>query len=187
MPRPHRIQIGGGLYHLTSRANFGRQAFEADVERECFLDLVAETVDRYGWSCRAYCVMSTHYHLLVRTPQPDLAEAMQFLKGRYAQWANWSRKQRGHLFEGRFGSVLVESDGHAHEIHRYIALNPVRAGIVRRPERWRWASTAALLGLEPPAPFLDVAAALETFHANEISARRRFRTFLRDADVLDAA
>jgi putative transposase len=187
VPRPPRLQVAGGLYHLTSRANLGRVAFGDDRERECFLELVAETVKRFAWSCRAYCVLSTHYHLFVATPEADLAAGMQYLKGRYAQWANWSRKERGHLFEGRFRSLLVESIGHAYEVQRYIALNPVRAGIVRRPEEWPWASTRALLGLERPAEFLDVTSALQTFDANVISARRRFRSFLRDVDALDAA
>ena len=187
MPRPHRIQVSGGLYHLTSRANFGRVAFESHKERAFFLELLAQTVRRHGWSCIAYCVLSTHYHLFVTTPEPDIAAGMQYLKGSYAQWANWRRKERGHLFDGRYKSVLVQSDGHAHEVHRYIALNPVRARIVHRPEQWGWASTRALLGLERPAPFLDVASALGTFDDNEISARRRFRSFLKDADVLDTA
>jgi putative transposase len=116
-----------------------------------------------------------------------VAAGMQYLNGRYGQWVNWSRGERGHLFEGRYKSALVESSGHAYEVHRYLALNPVRAGLVRRPEDWRWSSTRALLGLEGPPPLLDVRAALGLFDANGVSARRRLRSFLRDADVMDAA
>jgi putative transposase len=187
VPRPPRAQVPGGLYHLTTRSNFGRLAFATDGERAQFLALVAQTVGRHAWSCLAYCVMSTHYHLLVATPNPDVAAGMQYLKGRYAQWANWSREERGHVFEGRYRSVLVQSSGHALEVHRYIALNPVRAGLVARAEDWRWASTRALFGLERPATFLDVATALEPFGASPASGRRRLRSFVRDADDYDAA
>jgi putative transposase len=187
LPRPYRTQIADGLYHLTTRANYGRLAFRTDDEREQFLGFVAETIGRHGWSCRAYCVLSTHYHLFLATPEPDLAAGMQYLKGRYAQWANWSRKERGHLFEGRYRSVLVESPGHALEVQRYVALNPVRAGLAARPEDWRWSSTRALFGLEPAPPFLDVDAALEPFGPSWTSARRRLRSFVQDSVVSDTA
>jgi putative transposase len=187
VPRPHRLQVAGGVYHLTTRSNLGRVAFASDRERAQFLSFVAETVARHAWSCRAYCVLSTHYHLLVATPEPNVAAGMQYLKGRYAQWVNWSREEGGHLFEGRYRSVLVENDGHALEVHRYIALNPVRAGLVRDAESWQWSSVRALLALEPAAPFLDVASALAPFGPTSVSARRRLRAFIRDTAASDQA
>jgi hypothetical protein len=125
--------------------------------------------------------------LLCLTPQPDLAAGMQYLNGRYAQWANWRRSERGHIFEGRYGAVLVESDSHALEVHRYIALNPVRAGLVRGPVDWPWSSLQYLLGHRPPPSFLDVRAVLEEFGPSVASARRRLRTFIRDGIARDAA
>ena len=100
--------------------------------------------------------------------------------GRYAQWANWHRRERGHLFEGRYRSVLVETESHALEVYRYIALNPVRAGLVRDPTLWRWSSLPAVLGLCEPEPFLDVQAVLDEFGPSPASARRRIRTFIRE-------
>lgn len=186
MPRSPRIQVAGGLYHVTARANQGRVAFSDDDERTQFLAVLDELVVRRGWSCRAYCLLTTHYHLLFVTPNGDLSAGMQFLNGRFAQWANWRRSQRGHVFEGRYRSVLVESESHALEAQRYIALNPVRAGLVRQPEDWPWSSLRAILGLAKGASLLDVRAVLEEFGPNAISARRRIRTFIRDALVQDA-
>ena len=187
MPRPPRIQVAGGLYHLTARANVGRVAFQDDGERTEFLTVLERVVRRCGWSCRAYCLLSTHYHLLCLTPEADLAAGMQYLNGRYAQWANWRRKERGHVFEGRYGAVLVESESHALEVQRYIALNPVRAGLVRDPEDWPWSSLRAVLGLRQAPWFLDARAVLEEFGPNVVSARRRIRTFVRDALAQDVA
>lgn len=187
MPRPLRLQVPGGLYHITARANCGRAAFEDDDDRAQFLNVLEGVVHRHEWSCRSYCVLSTHYHLLCLTPQPDLAAGMQYLNGRYAQWANWRRSERGHIFEGRYGAVLVESDSHALEVHRYIALNPVRAGLVRGPVDWPWSSLQYLLGHRPPPSFLDVRAVLEEFGPSVASARRRLRTFIRDGIARDAA
>jgi REP element-mobilizing transposase RayT len=177
----------GGLYHVTSRSNLGRLAFREDEERAQFLALLGAGVTRCGWSCRSYCVLSTHFHLLIVTPEPDLSAGMQYLKGRYAQWANWRRSERSHLFEGRFRSVLVETDSHLLELHRYIALNPVRAGLVRNPEDWPWSSLRATLGHETPLPFLDVRGALEDFGATTPSARRRLRMFIQDGIIGDGA
>lgn len=187
MPRPHRVQVAGGLYHVTAHSNVGRLAFRDHRERKRFLVLLGATVLRRGWSCRAYCLLSTHYHLFLTTPQADIAAGMQYLNGRYGQWANWNRTERGHLFEARYGAVLVESQGHATEVHRYIALNPVRAGLVTRPEEWKWSSYSAVLGLVNPLPLLDVEAALADFASTPAEARRRLRSFVSDGLLSDAA
>jgi putative transposase len=187
MPRPPRLQVAGGLYHVTAKGNTGRVAFTDDVDRAHFLGLLSKVVRLYGWSCRSYCVLSTHYHLMFLTPQADIAAGMQYLNSRYAQWANWRREERGHIFEGRYGAVLVKSESHSLEAQRYITMNPVRAGIVRRPEDWPWGSYPALIGLRTPRGLLDVPAALADFGPSVVSARRRLRAFIRDAMELDRA
>lgn len=187
MPRPPRPQIPGGLYHITSRSNHGRVVFGDDAEREVFLSVLAETVEKRRWSCRSYCLLSTHYHLVVATPDGDIAAGIQCLNSRFAQWANWHRAERSHIFEGRYKSVLVETDAHAIELHRYIALNPVRAGLVRNPEDWTWSSVRATLGRIAPPDFLDVSAALATFGGDFGTARRRLRVFLRDGLLADSS
>ncbi|HEV3477907.1 MAG TPA: transposase [Gaiellaceae bacterium] len=187
MPRPPRLQVAGGLYHVTASSNTGRIAFAHDDEREMFLALLAEVVQRRGWSCRSFCLLSTHYHLLVLTPEPDLAAGMQFLNGRYGQWANWRREEDGHVFKGRYGARFVTSEGHALECHRYIALNPVRAGLVRDPLAWPWGSLPALLGRCAPPDFLDLQSVYDEFGPAVAAARRRLRSFIRDGLAQDAA
>jgi putative transposase len=180
MPRPLRIQAPGAQYHVTSSGNTARTLFRGDKERTDFLDMVGDLVAGRGWVCRSYCLLSTHYHLLVETPEPDLAAGMQYLNGRYGQRVNWRRGEKGHVFAARYDSVLVEGDGHRLELYRYIALNPVRAGLVENPEDWRWSSYAALLDLAPSPAFLDVAGALQDFAEATDSARTRLRTFVVD-------
>ena len=166
---------------MTANGGLRRALFENDTERAEFLNLVAKVVALRGWSCRSYSLLTTHYHLLVNTPAGDLSAGLQHLNGRYAQWANWRRGERGHLFRERFNSVLVVSGGHADESYRYIAMNPVRAGVVAQPEEWRWSSYPALLGLAPAAPCLDVRGALLDFHLDEQAARVRLRSFINEA------
>jgi REP element-mobilizing transposase RayT len=187
VPRPLRLQAAGARYHITTHSNFGRVAFRHDFERAQFLALLDATVQRCGWSCHSYCLLSTHYHLVVVTPEPNIAIGMQYLNGRYAQWANWARNERGHIFEGRYYSVHVETDAHAAEVHRYIAMNPVRAGLVRDPEDWPWSSLPATLGRKRRPAFLDVDAVLGEFGSTPSSARRRLRMFVRAGLAADRA
>jgi REP-associated tyrosine transposase len=187
MPRPPRPQVAGGRYHVTANSNYGRVVFRDDEEREWFLAFVEAGVARYGWSCHSYCLLSTHYHLLMETPQPNISAGMQYINGRYGQWANWHREERSHVFEGRFGSRLVVNESHALEVHRYIALNPVRAGLVRDPEEWPWSSLAAILGRAKPRAFLDVDTVLDELGSTRSAARRRLRRFIQDGLEMDAA
>ena len=125
--------------------------FRDDKDRRQFLKLLDDVVARHEWSCHAFVLMSTHYHVLVRTPNPDLARGMQRLNSCYAQHFNRRHGETGHRFERRYHSVLIESDAHALELVRYLALNPVRAGACREAAAWRWSSYATIVrGERPP-------------------------------------
>jgi REP element-mobilizing transposase RayT len=178
MPRPHRLQIPGGLYHLTSRGNRRQRIFLDDHDRHQFLDLAGSVARRRGWLCSSYCLMPNHYHLLLETPEPDLSAGMQEINSRHAMWFNWRYELDGHLFQGRFKSVLVETETHLLELVRYVVLNPVRAGLCRRPEDWRWSSYAAAVSgtMSPPALAERV---LSEFGSGFV-ARERLRRFVED-------
>jgi putative transposase len=187
MPRPARVEVPDGLYHVTTNATHGNEVFCDDADRAAWLRLLGAVVQVFRWQCHAYCLLSPPFHLLIRIEEATLARGMQYLNGRYAQWANWRRGERSHVFEGRFQSVLVETESHALEAHRYIELNPVRAGLVSDPAEWPWSSFGAIAGLVRPPGFLDVDAALALFGASKASARRHFRMFVREGLRRDAA
>ena len=100
--------------------------------------------------------MTTHYHAFVRKHHDDLGDGMQFLNSSYAHAFNHRHGRRDHLFGRRYSSTSVEGQGHALELVRYLAANPVRAGLCHRPQDWRWGSYAATVGLAPRPPFLSV-------------------------------
>jgi putative transposase len=177
-PRPHRIQAAGAIYHLTSRGNSGRPIFLDDRDRQLFLMLFGMVVDRYGWHCYGFCLMTTHYHLLVMTPRPDLARGMQLLNGLYAQRFNRRHAHEGHVFRGRYHSTLVEREGHLVELHRYLSLNPVRAGVCQSPHDWPWSGYRATIGVERAPSFLTVEPILELFAGSEGTARKRLVAFV---------
>jgi REP-associated tyrosine transposase len=163
MPRRPRIEVEDGIFHVASRAVDTVFAYREATDRLDFLDFLWTTVGMYEWRCQSYCLMGTHYHLIVQTPNANLAAGMQMLNGRYAQRFNWRYDRRGHLFGGRFISVLIRDDAHLMAAHRYVARNPVRAGLCPDPGAWHWSSYRAVIGLNPPPILLDVKGALRAF------------------------
>jgi hypothetical protein len=125
--------------------------------------------------------MPNHYHLLVETPAADLSTGMHWLNFRYAQGFNHRHALDGHLFQDRFYSVVVEGDGHLVELSRYLALNPVSAGLCHLPGEWTWGSYAAVAGSASPRRFLAVGRVLRFFGRDNTSARAAFRAFVNDS------
>jgi REP element-mobilizing transposase RayT len=155
MARKPRVQIADVIYHVTSRAVDKRPIFGVvSGDREFFLVLLQLVVMRCGWRLHAYCLMGNHFHLLVETPDANLAAGMQFLKSRYAIWFNTNTGREGALFERRYRSELVEREAHAYELTRYIVLNPVRAKLCAHPRDWRWSSYCAAIGAVRVPSFL---------------------------------
>ena len=155
MARRLRLQVAGAHYHVGVRGNDKAPVFLGAEDRERFIALLADVVERFGWRCYAYCLMENHYHLALMTPEPNLGAGMGRLNQIYAQWFNHRHDRVGHLFEQRYWSRLLESEAHMVAVVRYIAANPVRAGLCERPEEWRWSSARATAGLVRAPSFLD--------------------------------
>ena len=187
MARPHRPNVADATYHVATRAVHEHVAFVTVLDRVHFLAVLARTVARFGWIVLAYCLMGTHYHLLVRTPEPNISRGMQLLNGWYAQRFNVRHGREGHAFGRRFASKLVGDDAHLLATHRYIARNPVDAGLVAAPEEWPWSSCAATAALARVPPFLAVSEALRPFGYDRLAAERAYLAFVRGEPVLIAA
>jgi putative transposase len=160
------------LYHVTSRGVDRRDIFLGTRTYVAFLDIVDQTVVRYRWICHAYCLMRNHFHLVVETPQANISAGMQFLKGEYASWFNFTVGREGALYERRFHEVVAEDEAHAIALSRYVALNPVRAGWVSEPDDWLWSSYAATIGLGPRPRFLSTELTLGLFGGRGDAAER---------------
>ena len=160
----------------------GRMAIFLD-ERDYrqFMQLFREIVEDGRILCWNYCLMPNHYHATLEPQLPNISKAIQQLNGRYAQWWNHRHEKVGHVFQGRFKSQLVQRDGYALTLSRYVALNPVRAQLVKRPEEWRWSSYASTIGLRPVPPFLSAESTLALFGEGESEQRRqRLADFVTD-------
>lgn len=165
---------------MTGRGVRQLWLFLDDEDRSTYMALLTKAMGRFGWLVHSYCLMSNHVHLLVETPQANLSTGMQWIHGRYAEHVNQRHGHEGHAFDRRFHSVLVERESHLLEAVRYISMNPVRAGICRRPEAFPWSSYRELIGMAPrTCTSLD--RILACFAQDPELARRRFAAFVRDA------
>ncbi|HEX6664393.1 MAG TPA: transposase [Gaiellaceae bacterium] len=184
MTRPHRIEEPGGIFHIATRSVDERHAFGTIEDRWSFLGVLNDVVDEYNWLCKGYCLMGSHYHLIVETPKPNLSLGMQRLNGIYAQRFNGRHARRGHLFGGRFFSVLTGNEQHLLAALRYVARNPVEAGLCARPADWRWGSYRATIGLEPALLLLDVDGVLGLFGSRRHVARAEFARLVEGPEPL---
>jgi len=161
MARKPRIHIPGAFYHVMLRGNAGDDIFLSDKERHHFYLLLQDGVIRFNHRIHAFCLMDNHVHLVIQIGETSLSTIMQNLSFRYTRWFNSQHKRAGHLFQGRFKSILVEEDSYLLELVRYIHLNPVRAGICGHLKDHQWNSNAAYLGHE----------IISWIHTDEVLAR----------------
>jgi len=179
MARPLRIEYSGAVYHVTSRGNGGNNIYQDDQDRKTFLNVLAEVVKKCNWYCHAYCLMGNHYHLLIETPEANLSYGMRQLNGVYTQRYNKKHKNIGHIFQGRFKSILVDKENYLLELTRYIVLNPVRAKLVESPDQWIWGSYRATAGLIKTPEYLLVDWILSMFGTDRQLAQKRYRQFVK--------
>jgi putative transposase len=173
-----------GIYHVATRTVDRREfSFADDYGRVFWLDVVSRAIDRLEWICWAYVVIGTHYHLLVDTPKGNLSIGMQFLNGVYAQRYNKVVRRDGHLFSARFWSREIKDDNDLKAAVRYVARNPVEAGLCRDAVDWPWSSYSAAIGTTPAPSFFDVHRPLALFDDNEKRARAAFRRYVTAKDT----
>lgn len=141
--RPRNELPPAGIYHVTTRGVARTAIFLDDDERRLFLRLFAAEVQCHGWRCHAFCLMTTHYHLVVETELWRLSEGMHRLNGAYALTFNRRHHRSGHLFGERFAAWVPRDDAHLQATCEYVLQNPVRAGLCPEAADWPWAAARA--------------------------------------------
>jgi len=187
MPRQPRYEAAGALHHVVSKGNAGESIVRNDVDRRGFVTRLGNAVYRYRWRCLAFCLLDTHFHLILGTPSPNLGEGMRWFKSACAQDLNYRHGRSGHVFGGRFYSAPLLSDDHLVAALVYVFLNPVRAGVVRSPYDWAWSSYPATVGRIRSPQFLDVNGVLELFGPEPATARVRLLGTVDETLRLDRA
>ena len=138
MARIRRTELPDGLFHVTALGVDKTDIFRDDADRISFLELLLDSVDRFAWRMFALCLLTTHYHLVLESTRANLSDGVQYLSGTHAVRFNKRHRRTGHLFGARFDSRVIEGDEYLAAACDYVWQNPVRAGLVERPEEWRW-------------------------------------------------
>lgn len=182
MPRSLRIEKANGIYHIINRGNYRQDLFINDGAHESFERCLFEACVKCGWVLEGYCVMTNHFHLVVRTPKGNLIYGMKWLQSTFANRYHKFRKLHGKLFQGRYKSLIVEEGSYLGALLHYTHLNPVRAGMtdVAGLRDYRWSSYWYLHRPNLRPEFLDCTGALEAAGglADTAHGRKKYAEYL---------
>jgi len=184
MARPLRLEYEGAFYHVTSRGNERKKIFFTETDHLKFLDYLKEAKKKYGILLHGYVLMTNHYHLLIETPEANLSKVMHYLNGAYTTYVNIKKKRNGHLFQGRYKAIIVDRDSYLGELSRYIHLNPVRAGLVNKPEDYPYSSYRAYISAKVN-DMITTDLVLRMVGAGKSDSRERYRAFVEAGDGRD--
>jgi putative transposase len=176
MSRPWRIQFPNAVYHVTSRGNNRQVIFRDDPDREKLLGLLDQASSRFNIHILAFCLMSNHYHLFLRTPGANLSAAMHWLNTSYSGYFQRRWGQSGHIFQGRYKAVVVVDEAHWQRLSMYIHLNPVRAGIVNDPASYEWSSFRDYTSSRSRFSWIKPEYILAQYGKSETLSRRIYRS-----------
>jgi putative transposase len=177
VPRAQR-DLAPGIQHIGVGATGAGVYFNDDLDRETWLRLFCSTLDRLTWRCLAVCLLSTHWHAIVDLPDNSLAAGMHRIVGGYSRRYNLRHERTGYLVRSRYWSRRKETPEAVLEAFRYVARNPIGAGLVARPEDWRWSSYARTIGASQSFEFVDAADILGEFGSTRIAQIRGLRRFV---------
>lgn len=169
---------------MITRGNDRKDIFHSREDHDKFIQLLMSQKHKLPFYLYAYCLMTNHIHLLIERRTDDIGRIMHRVLTGYTQYYNRRYKKVGHVLQGRYKSVLCQSETYLTTLVKYIHLNPVKAKMVSRAEEYRFSSHRAYLGLDPAGP-LDVDTVLRHFGSKKAVARKRFAAFVDGTDRLD--
>jgi putative transposase len=190
--RPLRIEFAGALYHLTGRGNARQRIFADETDCAEFVQLLVESLERYDVALHAYVLMGNHYHLMAETRRANLSRWMHWLTTAYTVYFNRRHRRVGHLFQGRYKSIVVEAEGYCLSLSRYLHLNPVRGKVLGRGDplerrqrlrAWRWSSYRGYSGLAKSGPWISEDLVLGETSGPRKGRRLRYRRFVEEGLV----
>jgi len=187
MARPLRIQYPGAVYHITCRGNERKDIFKDDIDRKTFLNLLIASSKIYRIKIYSYVLMTNHFHLLIETPIGNLSEFMRQFNITYTSHYNRRHNRTGHLYQGRYKSVLVDKDMYLAVLSRYIHLNPVKIKKMkeitereklRYLKNYKWSSLPGYINRRAKQQIIDYTLILKEYGGDNDKARRAYKEML---------
>jgi putative transposase len=183
MARPLRVHAPGVAAHVVSRGDDRRPIFLDSIDYERYLALLANGLSRFGITCHSFCLLWNHLHIVVTPYVFPIWRLMQQVNSSYCSWFNVRHQRVGHVLQGRYDSRLIDDASYFLNAIRYVALNPVAARQVMRPEDWPWSSYRALMGLGNMPTFVNTSEICRNLDAeDEHDMRLRLKAFVEAGD-----
>ena len=181
MSRPLRIEYPDAWYHIMNRGGRYEAIFEDKNDYSIFLDLLQETIDIFHVKVSAFCLMQNHYHLLIQTPEANISRSMRHINGVYTQRFNKIHGYDGHLFRGRYKSILIDADSYLLQVMRYIHRNPITAGLTENLN-YTWSSHKAYLSDAKKWNWVSRDKILKMLSGNKALQKIVYRDFVKESD-----
>ena len=178
MSRPLRIEYPGAWYHVMNRGRRAENIFPGKEDYQKFFELLKESSEMWNVTIAAYCLMPSHYHMLIQTPDANLSRFMRHVDGVYTQRFNRLHGCDGHLFRGRYKSILVDEDAYLLQVIRYIHRNPLEAGLVDKLDAYEWSSHKGYISRANKWDWLSKDFVLSMLTMNKRQQRRAYRQFV---------
>jgi len=184
MVRPLRVQYPGAVYHVTCRGNERRQIYKDDRDRKRFLEILTQSIKTYNIRLYSYVLMDNHFHLLVETPLGNLGEFMRHFNITYTSYFNRRHSRTGHLYQGRYKSIIVDKNEYLSLLSRYIHLNPVRTKQMKgRTEKdkkeylreYRWSSLSGYIDKRKKEGFINYEVVLGEYRGENDQGREAYK------------
>jgi len=181
MSRPLRIEYPDAWYHIMNRGRRHEAVFEDKDDYAMFLALLQETIEIFHIKVSAYCLMQNHYHMLIQTPESNISRSMRHINGVYTQRFNKRHGYDGHLFRGRYKSILIETDSYLLQVMRYIHRNPINAGVTE-DLNYTWSSHNAYLSDARKWNWVSRDKILEMLNKEKVLQKSVYRDFVKESD-----
>src|SRR4030066_947071 len=184
MARNPRIEFEGAFYHVITRGNQKQKIFRDKEDYLKYLEILSGYKTRYRYSLYSYVLMSNHVHLLVETQKIPLSKILQGINQSYTAYFNKRYKTVGHLFQGRYKAILCDRDEYLLSLVKYIHLNPVRAKIVKFPDKYQWSSQHSYIKKTDGINIIDTDQVLRMFSEEKQSARKLYSAYMSDSQIV---
>ena len=184
MARKPRIEFDGALYHVITRGNQKKHVFLDTEDHDRYLKILGNYKVRYGFTIYAYVLLGNHVHLLMETKEAPLSKILQGINQSYTMYFNRRYVTVGHLFQGRYKAILCDRDCYLISLVKYIHMNPVRAGVAKKPEEYPWSSHRSYVGWPRRGRIVDTELVLRMFSEDMKKAKRAYREYMGGAGAL---
>ena len=184
--RTKRLYFPNTLYHVFNRGNEKKEIFNNNEDRIKFLTILESALKKFNLKIYAYVLMPNHYHILLEDINGDLPKIMKYIGENYAMYFNWRYKRVGHLYQGRYRSIIVEKEKYLKEVVRYIILNPIRAGLVDKLINYNWSCYYEYIGKNKRFKLTETDFVLKQFDEDKSKALVLFKRYLtKNDDAMD--